>query len=1213
MGGFLFINKYRMEKTIQHCMLAFKEIIIRITGVIFMKKISSFWLSLILSATLLTGCGGVDFGGGPGQKSNDDDSSDISSSSSSSGSDSGTTGLDYTKQEAQNKLKTLGRTSGFEIGLEFTGENETGTVETDSATLGYKVDVLWVVGECALKQTPTATEIYSATAGAANQYDYEATADASVFGTYVDSFTEMFYIAYEYNTYLKASGPTTYLGRSAKKYTFTGALEQVYANIEVIVDNETGITLKLAAQGQDLDGSSTSGSLVVTSFKTGDQVRTPTLNKDSGGEGGGGEGGGQGGETEKLPKAGKYSYDGTRSRNPGMFAGGYFEIDEQGNGTYCDYPDYLGEKHYYTGTFALSGNDIVMTTVFGILESNGRITNTTSMDGAIFTFTYLGEDSYGITLDNSYLVYKYGEGSQPVDLSRYMATAAQYAHYITDMADIGKNGNLKFNVMYKVGNVAYQSTTLENNYGNYYEGLVYLDNNQTVRMLYVQVQGRDGYYDMYHWENNAWAKGSSSYPMDLSLFADKVALLDLSYVPFDKFSEPTDASDPCYTCAKFDYENEETGVSIHLTNIKLYFVDGVLDKYSYKTANNEQFDVQITDRGHVDFDIPGEQQQPQEVQDNALLSGQSGAHFVFARADLGNYTGHDLDTTIDALEDTSFNFFTNGNVEMIYNANGLLTVTLGTYTLMKKEGINQATARLAMTERYVNGVKNSEYEYSPTTLVQYYFIQQDELHIIQTGTNGLGEALEIHIIYTRSTDIPTPYDPSAVTPPEESKWPADNIAKKLQELEINVKLPAAKTPNDGINEVTLSVESNSLVITVKFNAYGSYTDSQAAAIEFAQYANSLTDFDINYGESDITNGIYAYVAKDGKSIVKLHYIEGQTTLKIVASKYNANAYPADKVRDYLAKNSIDVTIPSLEMDGVSYQFIEDNGLLMITPTAADVTTADILSNCYAAFANAGFKRVFMTDNEEIAGQLFFDAELKCVISSTVYSGMVVMVIEAYDQESMGNFLQYPKTALDESYPEGIRDYYPSFEVEGATYYVDDISNGVELYISLQEGQNMTAILRELKTSLTADAGYVLTDGKYVSENGQIEITINDVDNLLIIISIEYLPPEEETVTYTFTNTSEFDIFDSDPQFYAYVWDNKGEGHWEELHYDEETGKFTLEVSSYIIGCKIVRFATNSEIDWARDAEGNVNEGVEIWNETGDIALSGQSSALNFKF
>lgn len=1179
-----------------------------------MKKNKYFLLSLILSAALITGCGGIHFDSvdSKDNSSSSQDSSDTSSgdSSSSSGSDSGKTGLDYTKSEAQNKLKTLGRTSGFEIGLEVSGQNEeTGAMETDSATLGYKVDVLWVDGEVALKQTPTETEIYYSTQGAANQYDYEASAEASIFETYVDNLTQMFFVAYEYNAYLKETGTTTFLGRSAKVYAFTGAMETIYADMEVIVDNETGITLKLAAQGQAADGTVAAGSLIVTSFKIGDQVRKPTLNKNSG-EGGGGQGGG--GETEKLPKAGKYSYDGTRSRNPGMFAGGYFEIDEQGDGIFCDYPDYLGEKHYYTGTFVLSGNDIVMTTVFGILESNGRITNTTSMDGAVFTFTSLGEDSYGIALDNSYIVYKYGEGGdpQPVDLSKYMATAAQYAHYITDMTDIGKTGNLKYNVMYKVNNVAYQSTTLENNYGNYYEGLVYLDNNQTVRMLYVQVQGRDGYYDMYHWEDGGWKKGSSSYPMDLSLFADKVGLLALSYVPFNKFSEPTDASDPCYTCAKFDYENDQTGESIHLTNIKLYFVDGVLDKYSYKTANNEQFDVQITDRGHVDFEIPEEQQQPQEVQDNALLSGQNGAHFVFNRADMGNYTGHDLDNTIDALEDTSFNFYTNGNVEMIYSITDLTVVTLGTYTLMKKEGVNQATARLAMTERYVNDLKNDQFD--PTTLVQYYYIQEDELHIIQTGTNGLGEALEIHIIYTRSTDVPTPYNPSAVTPPEESKWPADNIAKKLQELEINVKLPAAKTPNEGINEVVLSVESNSLVITVKFNAYSSYSAGDAAMLEFAQYMAALTDFTMNYSESDTTNGVYAFVAKDGKSMVKLHYVEGQTTLKIVVSKYNANAYPADKIREYLANNRINVTIPSLEMDGVSYQFIEDNGLLMITPTAADVTLDDILSNCYTAFAGAGFKRVFMAENSEIAGAILFDEGLNCVVSIATDSGIVALAFMAYDQEMMGNFSEYPKTSLDESYPEGVRDSYPSFAVDGATYFVKDMGDNLyELSITLQEGQNMTAILRELNASLTAEAGYVLTNGKYVSANGQIEITITGVDNVLILVDIQYLPPEDEIVTYTFTNTSGFNIFDSNPQFYAYVWDNKGEGHWEELRYDEETGKFILEVSSYMVGCKIVRFATESEIDWAYDGEGRPIDGVEIWNETDDIALSGESSSLEF--
>ncbi len=1170
-----------------------------------MKKKNYFWLSLIFSGALITGCGGINL------PINEDDSSKTSSTSS-SGSEGDETGLDNTKEEAQNKLKTLGSTSGYLITLEASGQNEeTGAMETESVTMGYKGQVFWVVGEMALKQTPTGTETYSAVAGANNQYNFEAELDASIFDSSVNAFTEMFYISYQFNSYLKESGNTTYLGRSAKKYVFTGAFETAYANVEVIIDNETGITLKFFAQGQDVAGTSAMGSLVVTEFKTGDQVRLPELKKGDDGQGGSG-GQGEGGETEKLPKAGKYSYDASRSRNPGIYADGYFEIDEEGNGTFVDYPNYLDEKHYYTGSFELSGNDIVLTTVFGILESNGRITNTTATGGATFTFTSLGDDSYGITLDGCYIVYKYGEGgsAQPVDLTKYKATAAQYAYYITDMSEIGSTGNLKFNVIYKVANIAFQSTTLHNNYGNYLDELVYLDNNQTIRILYAKVEGHEGYYDMYHWEDGGWKKSNGTYPVELSLFADKAALLKLSYIPFDKFSEPTDGNDPAYTCAKFDYENDQTGVSIHLTNIKLYFVDGVLTRYSYKSDSNDSYEVNISDRGRVNFDIPGGSQEPQEVKDNALLSGQNGAHFVFNRADLGGYTGTDLNSTIEALQDTSFNFFTNGNVEMIYANASLNVVTLGTYTLMKKEGNNQATARLAMTERYVNGVKNNELEFNPITLVQYYLIQQDELHIIETGTTALGEPIEVHIIFTRTTDVPTPYDPSAVTPPEESKWPADKIAKMLGELEINAKLPAATTPNEGIKAVELKAEAGSLVISITFNAYGTYTAADAAMLEFAQYMAALTDFTLNYSESNTTNGVYAFVAKDGKSMVKLHYVEGEASLKIVVSKYNANAYPAAKIQAYLTAHEIDVTIPSLQLDGVSYEFAEDYGMLLATPTAESLTPESILESFCGVLANAGFKHL-CAYNENAVGHYYFDVELKCMIGFMIYDGRVAALISAYD-ENADNFLLYPKTALDDSYPAGIRDSYPSFEVEGAAYMFKDLGDSkYELDITIQQGQNISAVLRELKAKLTADFGYTLVDDKYVSANGEIKISITSMEDVLIVIEIEYFPPEEETVTYTFTDKSTFDARKDEAQLYAYVWDNKGDGYWVELQYDEEAQTFTIEVSSYIIGCKIVRFAPDSSIDWAAGPDGSVNQDVNIWNESGDIELPGESSALEF--
>ena len=141
-----------------------------------MKKFGSFLFASILSLALLTGCGdtGFDFTGGG---------------------DDGAT-FNYTIDEAKNKLKQLGASTGFEISLQFVGnDDETGELVVDRVSLGYKSDVFWVAGEIALKKTDGGTEMYNATAGAANQYDYQYTGNADLFDTSVGTSTSMFYIA----------------------------------------------------------------------------------------------------------------------------------------------------------------------------------------------------------------------------------------------------------------------------------------------------------------------------------------------------------------------------------------------------------------------------------------------------------------------------------------------------------------------------------------------------------------------------------------------------------------------------------------------------------------------------------------------------------------------------------------------------------------------------------------------------------------------------------------------------------------------------------------------------------------------------------------------------------------------------------------------------------------------------------------------------------
>lgn len=1248
-----------------------------------MKKFGSFLFAFILSLALLTGCGdtGFDFTGGG---------------------DDGAT-FNYTVDEAKNKLKQLGASTGFEISLQFVGnDDETGELVVDRASLGYKSDVFWVAGEIALKKTDGGTEMYDATAGAANQYDYQYTGNADLFDTSVGASTSMFYIAHEYGAYLKEAGSATFLGRQATKYTFTGTYQQAFANVEVIVDNDTGITLKFAAAGQDLSGQSAEGSVIVTEFKTGNDVTLPTLNKSSGGQQGGE--GGEGGEGNLIPVPGKYAYDETQVRDPGIYANGYFEIDEDGSGVFYDYPNYLGESHYYTGTFNYDEQEnIVMTTVFGILVGADGRQRETSTGGAEFLFYSLGNGMYAITLDGHYIVYTYEQGQGDEDISKYLVNESRYMNLINQMSYLSDDVSVKFNKAQKQYNNPYLNETLENDHGNFKDAVVYDDYGNAATRIYAKDNEHLGYYYIYEFDNGAWKKVPNSIGVERDLiFGDQMAsLYSLSFVLFDDLTEPLSVDNPYYYCSSFNYTDDEVGTRINISKIRIYFEDGELVRYSYTSNDYISYDVILTDLGQTQVEIPdvsgggqgGEDQKTlqsiavtsnptktsykvgeefsssglvvtaiysdrstavvngytlnpangykftendigqkqfvvsyqgkttsfsvavaangsqgggDEVQNNQLLSGENGAQFIYNRADKGSYTGSAANGTITALQDYTFNFFANGNAEMIQETSNLLKVITGTYVLTYKEGENVGNVAFNMQTRYVNGAQDSEYAFPPQTENYQYYIAEDEVHIVLTGTDQ-GTSYEVHVIFARNEETPTPYNPSIQ--PVESKWPADDIAKKLATLEINAKLPEPYNDDGAIERVTTEISNNTLVISMYFQEYNYLTAAQNASAEAFNYLNDSEDFSLYYSECDIDNGIYAYISQAGDVLIKIHHLNDEESLKIVVSKYNAYAYPAAQIREYCANNEINASIPSLDMDGVNYQFMD--GLLMMSPVAEDMTAQGIVDSCVAILANAGFKRAALY-YEDTFVVIYFDTGYNCSISLGVNEGYAFMFVGAYDEE-LGNPLSYPREALDESYPVGVKDSYPSFAVDGAAYFFGEGEevNEYQLFITLQEGQNADRIVSNFQTLLTRNNGYTLVDGKYVSSNGEIEITFNVIQDILIQIDIQYLPPEITDVTYTFTDESRFDIRDGEAKIYAYVWNNKGEGEFIELEYDEDTHLYTLNTNSAMIGCKIVRFAPDSDIDWASGPDGTINEGVIIWNESGDISLPGETTSLTF--
>ncbi|MCR4911750.1 MAG: hypothetical protein K5925_04435, partial [Bacilli bacterium] len=209
---------------------------------------------------------------------------------------------------------------------------------------------------------------------------------------------------------------------------------------------------------------------------------------------------------------------------------------------------------------------------------------------------------------------------------------------------------------------------------------------------------------------------------------------------------------------------------------------------------------------------------------------------------------------------------------------------------------------------------------------------------------------------------------------------------------------------------------------------------------------------------------------------------------------------------------------------------------------------------------------------------------------------------------------YPQDEIDKSYPAGVTDYYPSFEVNGASYTFEEIENQTyQLVVMLPADQIPTDVARGYGELLLKDDLYRFDNGVYISQNDQIQITLQATEDSSVLVTIQYLF-EEGNVIYTLNHVpaeDPWDISGADAQLYAYVWNNKSENDWIPLEYNAEEDTYYIEISNTWIGCKIVRFAPGSVIDWATGADGSVNEGVVIWNQTSDIELPGKTSIINF--
>ena len=186
------------------------------------------------------------------------------------------------KTESKSRLISLGETSGVSLTYSYEDHDEE-DVESGTIEFGMKENVVWFIvddadGGAFVKENDSYIKYdFDGTAFVLND---EETYTQEDYNTLIDRGTEYLFFAHSLNGALKSAGEETYLGRDCYKYNFlfSDVLSTLKVNMdmELLVDKDLGITLKVLAEGETTDDS-VMLNMSISSFLTGDAVHAPTL------------------------------------------------------------------------------------------------------------------------------------------------------------------------------------------------------------------------------------------------------------------------------------------------------------------------------------------------------------------------------------------------------------------------------------------------------------------------------------------------------------------------------------------------------------------------------------------------------------------------------------------------------------------------------------------------------------------------------------------------------------------------------------------------------------------------------------------------------------------------------------------------------------------------------------------------------------------------
>ena len=1288
-----------------------------------MKKRFLTFLSLLL-ATCLVGCTDLpSFVSSAGEDDSSENNSEVN--------------LPNTIDESVNKLMNLGKTKGFEITFVADSDDEGENSGPESETVGLKNDIFWIKEESAYKKDGTNIEVYNYDA-ATQKYEYEssiAETEQLSLDYLIKNFTASFYIGYEIVSNpqvgtLVSEHATTFIGRPAKEYVYQYKGLEGQADINIVFDDETGITLKINAAASTVDGQSGFAVFEITSFKVGDAVTLPVLNKDNGGQGQ------QGGEGEAANFSNiKLAYVSNTNANIyvgsslSLFRDGSFELSFLDNGSltvmigkytvnsdstmatlvvekvykekgkeyiqmsqtwtltyagglyalavsstgivnftdaheqpvHADIPNEGGQggqgeqgetsrfvnhkfdcfRHngatlynessltlFQDGTFEFVFKDsnklVVFIGVYDVNEADTVATltvqkvykeqsNSYTKVNQTWTFTYNTADYYTLTMNASTAPdYEISNGqpmhadipddpnqggTNPED-ERFQVTSAIWNSMIVEKDVVRMDSNFAVRETASDNTVGYTLYEFDNGKVHYYYKDAYGSADQYSEFI-SNIKGYSYYQDNYA----AWVK--TEIYTGIGSYNNSIGILS---IPFEKMT---------YSSANHAYILREwqdpNGATDYWYNISISFDNGKLQKISYEHWNI-RYEFEFYGYGTTTVTMPqeGGGNHPTAEQLNDLVRNKV---YVYDSA---------LDNTGSYAYSSKFNEFFSGNQISFFTDNS--------FELTYQRVVNYPTGETA----------NNVYVFIGTYQVQedsylrgYNSIYLTVNKVVIDGVlaqDNISEVINVRItpnenkvtVWEYDGDFATYYAKSEsltpthitytepVTPPNPgAKWPAEDIASKLATLGINVTLPSPYNSDDKIVSVTNVIDGESLKIVITFSA------AMDAITEMVSYisADNAT-FAIDYNLCDFDNMVYVYLNTTKDVMLSISYSESAMATTIIVSKKTADPYPNEAIVNYLRTNYGSANLPSLEVNNASYSF-SDAGYLVITPLENN-TVAAVIADVENALINANFPVVYLPGSTGELTTVYLEPSVAfevMVMDSPMGDGTVWVVFMSGSEFADVYSATYPEAKIAELYIEGMTDTLPSLAVDGAVYLLGAADEGYELFINMQPNSSASKQARAIQERLLS-AGFVLgEDGVYKSANGEITLSISSVDDKVIDVLFQFSyeepePQEPQEVTYNLICDNDWDITVDDAQVYAYVWDAEGNYEWILLEKNDE-GTFTLETVDTWIGVKIVRFSDDSEIDWKYGGDGSVNEYVNIWNESGDIVLNGQSGDIHF--